>query len=182
MIKEGIYYGGMFICVGSTSLLLINYLYPNTTKNLFYNSVKAFHYIKREFKKKFNNYNYENIPMTQIIKSTPKKYNKYLGYKVSDDTTHECDAPDDYFKNEKFDLMIVIHKNEFENQEYYRILSEKDKLKKCKFDKSTPLFLQVEIEQFGKRTSIHEYLKSFYLDGNKILSKTFLEWYLKKFS
>ena len=43
------------------------------------------------------------------------------------------------------------------------------------------MFLQVEIEQLGERKSIHEFLKPFYLDGNVILSKTFLEWYLKKF-
>ena len=43
------------------------------------------------------------------------------------------------------------------------------------------IFCFVEIEQFGKRISIHEHLCNFYLDKNVILSKTFLEWYLKKF-
>jgi len=39
-------------------------------------------------------------------------------------------------------------------------------------------FLQVELEQNGKKKEIHEYLHYFYLDGNKILDKAFLKWYM----
>ena len=41
---------------------------------------------------------------------------------------------------------------------------EKNDIENCKFDKEEPLFLQVEIEQFGKRISIHEHLCNFYLE------------------
>ena len=39
-------------------------------------------------------------------------------------------------------------------------------------------FLQVELEQNGEKKEIHEYLHYFYLDGNKILDKAFLKWYM----
>ena len=42
-------------------------------------------------------------------------------------------------------------------------------------------FLQIEIEQGGKNTDIQENLDFFFLEKNKILDKTFLEWYLKFF-
>jgi hypothetical protein len=180
MLKDVVYYGGIMFCMGSTGFFFINYLYPNTTKRILFNSVKVYHYIKREINNTFQSLEYDSIPMTELTKEK-REYNTYLGYKVCDDTTHECNNRSDYFNNEIFDLMIVIHKNEFENEEYYRILSEKNDIEKCEFKKSSPLFLQVEIEQLGERKSIHEFLKPFYLDGNVILSKTFLEWYLKKF-
>lgn len=184
MIKETIYYGGIFICLGSTGFCFMHYLCPDSTHKLIYNGVKTLHYIKREVNNIFSSFNYDIIPMVEMREK--KKYNTYLGYKIDDDTTHKCETPDDYFNNENFDLMIVIHKNEFEDEEYYRILSkkndiEKNDIEKYEFNKSAPLFLQVELEQYKERTSIHEFLKPFYLEGNVILSKNFLEWYLKKF-
>ena len=39
----------------------------------------------------------------------------------------------------------------------------------------------MEIEQFGKRTSIHNFLEPFYVNNNKILDEVFLKWYLQHF-
>ena len=180
-MNDFIYYSGLTLGLSSVGFILINYFNPPLAKKIIYNSVKGYHYCNYKFKKSLELLEYENIPMK--LKTTSKKevQNTYLGYKVCDDTTHKCNDPDNYhFRNENFDLMIVIHKN-LNDEEYYRVLSEKNDIENCKFDKGEPLFLQVEIEQFGKRTSIHEHLFNFYLDKNVILSKTFLEWYMKKF-
>jgi hypothetical protein len=40
-------------------------------------------------------------------------------------------------------------------------------------------FMQVELEQNGKIIDIHKHLDPFYIEGNHILSKAFLQWYLK---
>jgi len=40
-------------------------------------------------------------------------------------------------------------------------------------------FVQVELEQDGKIIDIHKHLDSFYIEGNHILSKSFLQWYLQ---
>ena len=39
-------------------------------------------------------------------------------------------------------------------------------------------FVQIELEQNGKIIDIHKHLDHFYLKGNKLLTKTFLKWYL----
>ena len=39
-------------------------------------------------------------------------------------------------------------------------------------------FIQVELEQNGKIIEIHKFLKEHYFEGNKILDKHFLQWYI----
>uniref|UniRef100_A0A6C0C434 Uncharacterized protein n=1 Tax=viral metagenome TaxID=1070528 RepID=A0A6C0C434_9ZZZZ len=176
------YYTSITLCLGSLSFCAINIFNPPLAKNIIYNTIKGYHYCNYKFKTYLKLLEYENIPMELKNNIEMKKHTKtYIGYKSSDDTTHKCNDPNNYhFQNENFDLMIVIHKN-VNDEEFYRILSEKNDVETCDFDKGEVLFLQVEIEQFGKRTSIHEYLSKFYLDKNIILGKPFLEWYLKKF-
>lgn len=42
-------------------------------------------------------------------------------------------------------------------------------------------FLQIELEQNGKKMEIHEHLDYFFLKDNKILDKQFLKWYMNYF-
>ncbi|MEE9573462.1 MAG: hypothetical protein V3W20_10470 [Candidatus Neomarinimicrobiota bacterium] len=46
------------------------------------------------------------------------------------------------------------------------------------FIKSEKPFIQVELEQNGETLEIHKYLKEHYYEGNKILDRDFLLWYM----
>lgn len=179
MFRELIYYSSVFTLSGFLGYQILNYLNPSLTGSILYNSVKTYHYCRRELDKALDKYNYDTIK--DVKKEVElKPVNTYVGYKVVDDTTHTCtDVKNNYLNTENFDLMIVIH-DDNENK-YYKILSEKNDLENCSFRSGKPIFLQVEIEQYGKRISIHEHLKNFYLEHNTILDKVFLEWYLKQF-
>lgn len=50
------------------------------------------------------------------------------------------------------------------------------------FTKVEKPFIQVELEQNGKITEIHKFLKEHYFEGNKILDKNFLQWYLRYYN
>jgi len=53
--------------------------------------------------------------------------------------------------------------------------TDKDTLE---FIKSEKPFIQVEMEQNGKTFEIHKFLKEHYYEGNKILDRDFLQWYM----
>lgn len=46
------------------------------------------------------------------------------------------------------------------------------------FIKSEKPFIQVELEQDGETMEIHKFLKPHYYQGNKILDKDFMKWYM----
>jgi len=50
------------------------------------------------------------------------------------------------------------------------------------FTKIDKPFIQVELEQNNKTFEIHKFLKEHYFEGNKILDKEFLQWYLPYYS
>ena len=50
------------------------------------------------------------------------------------------------------------------------------------FTKTDKPFIQVELEQNNKTFEIHKFLKEHYFEGNKILDKGFLQWYLSYYS
>ena len=77
--------------------------------------------------------------------------------------------------------MIIINKDEEDNNDYYKRIDDKKELVNYNIEKLENIFLQVELEQNDTRIPIHGNLKQFYLKGNKILDKNFLLWYLKKF-
>lgn len=77
---------------------------------------------------------------------------------------------------------IIFIRNTICHEEYYKRTlapSNKDSYSDVFFEKP---FIQVEyIEEGGDVYDIHKYLTSFYINGNMILDRVFLEWYLSYF-
>lgn len=77
---------------------------------------------------------------------------------------------------------IIFIRNTIGDAEYYKRTlapSKKDSYSDVFFEKP---FIQVEyIEEGGEVYDIHKYLTSFYVNGNAILDRVFLEWYLSYF-
>jgi hypothetical protein len=179
MFREFFYYGSMLTISTFLGYKFLKFVNPDFAGEVLYNSVKSYHYCKQQINHIRDRYDYDAIKdFKKEVEMKP--INKYIGYKLKDDTSHTCtDIKNEYFNSEEFDLMIIEH--DVKNERYYKILSEKSDLENCSFKLGKPIFLQVEIEQYGKRISIHENLLYFYMEHNVILSKIFLEWYMKKF-
>ena len=83
--------------------------------------------------------------------------------------------------HEKVDLLILKNLNSSEKQ--YKVFNSYKDLQydTNEWKRIENPFVQVELEQKGQDPiSIHNNLAPFYIKGNKILDKTFLTWYLKK--
>jgi hypothetical protein len=178
MLSDYIYYGGIGLIGMAGSFGILSIINPDLGKRIFWNTIKGYHYIKFNYNKVKKGY--DNINMTSLKEQELPKMT-YMGYKIKDGTTFKCKKLKEWYEyNDKFDLEIVIHKDD-DDTEYYKIINEKNTIENDKFEKCEPIFIQVEIEQNGERTSIHENLKPFYLNFNMILDKKFLKWYLEKF-
>ena len=153
---------------------------PDTTRcagiTISWEALKLYHGLKLNYSKRFIKKEKKDEE-----KKLEEKKDIFMGYNISDDTTYKSeDFNESYLKDNDFDIMIVIQKDE-EDKELYKRINDKSELNNYSFDKGDRIFLQVELEQGGDRISIHNNLEEFYLDKNKILDKVFLEWYLKKF-
>ena len=77
---------------------------------------------------------------------------------------------------------IIFIRNTIGGEEYYKRTlapSNKDSYSDVFFEKP---FIQIEyIGEGGEIYDIHKYLTSFYVNGNAILDRVFLEWYLSYF-
>mgnify|MGYP001162146875 FL=1 len=94
-------------------------------------------------------------------------------------TTEELDN-NRYIEDENFNMMMLVKKEE--DTKLYKRIHEKGEISsEVTFEKVTKPFLSVEIEQNNSRVAIHDELKSFYINGNMLLDKVFLEWYLGEF-
>ena len=94
-------------------------------------------------------------------------------------TTEELDN-NRYIEDENFNMMMLVKKEE--DTKLYKRIHEKGEISsEVTFEKVTKPFLSVEIEQNNSRVAIHDELKSFYINGNMLLDKVFLEWYLEEF-
>lgn len=177
MLSEFIYYGGISLIGIASTVGIISIINPDLGKCMFWNTIKGYHYMKLKYhkvKKGYDDINMLSLKEQELPETT------YMGYKIKDGTTFKCKKLKDWYEyNEDFDLEIVIHKDD--NMEYYKIINGKNNIENDEFEKCEPIFIQVEIEQNGERTSIHEKLKPFYLNFNMILDKKFLKWYLEKF-
>ena len=119
-------------------------------------------------------------PTNTIVKKTT-----FIGYKTSDSTTYTSNnvENDSYFKDETFDVMLIQKETE-EGEILYKRVEDKLEvdLDNCSFNKVDKPFLQVEIEvTTNERTAIHKNLSGFYIQGNKLLDKSFLKWYMSEF-
>ena len=85
-----------------------------------------------------------------------------------------------YIEDENFNMMMLV-KKEGESNLYKRIHEKGEISNEAKFEKVTKPFLSVEVEQNNNRVAIHDQLKSFYINGNMLLDKVFLQWYLEEF-
>lgn len=94
-------------------------------------------------------------------------------------TTEELDN-NRYIEDENFNMMMLVKKAD--NSKLYKRIHEKGEISsEAVFEKVSKPFLSVEVEQNNGRVAIHDQLKSFYINGNMLLDKVFLKWYLAEF-
>ena len=82
-------------------------------------------------------------------------------------------------KTHTTDLELVVTK--INNKNYYKTVDSSESLPITEFLPLEKQFIQVEIEQNNQKQCIHEYLDSFYLVNNKLFTKAWLKWYMKRF-
>ena len=82
-------------------------------------------------------------------------------------------------KKHTTDLELVVTK--INNKRYYKTINSSESLPITEFLPLEKQFIQVEIEQNNKKQCIHEYLDRFYLVNNKLFTKAWLKWYMKRF-
>lgn len=105
----------------------------------------------------------------------------FLGYN-NDGSTYTTDELENnsYIDDETFSMMMLVKKDE--EQELYKRIHEKGEISsEVLFEKVSKPFLSVEVEQNNNRIAIHDQLKGFYINGNMLLDKVFLKWYLEEF-
>ena len=82
-------------------------------------------------------------------------------------------------------ILIAIDKfydKNIENDKVYkRILDKNEISENVKIEKIVKPFIQIELCQNENKTSIHKHLENFYVEDNKLLDKTFMNWYVKTF-
>ena len=89
------------------------------------------------------------------------------------------DIREEIKKTHTTDLELVVTK--INNKNYFKTVDSSDSLPITEFLPLEKQFIQVEIEQNGTKQCIHEYLDSFYLVNNKLFTKAWLKWYMKRF-
>ena len=140
------------------------------------------------------NTNLDNINKNIILNTKSETDFEFVGLKLEDHKFKKycCYIPlasnSNIFETD-FDLMFI---KKTENKEkYYKRIENKSELKEFNKQEATfkqfeKPFLQIEliqedIEGGTSRTSIHKFLDNFYFEGNKLLDKIFLQWYLSTF-
>ena len=94
-------------------------------------------------------------------------------------TTYQLEN-NSYIDDEDFSMMMLVKKDE--EQDLYKRIHEKGEISnELLFEKVSKPFLSVEVEQNNNRIAIHDQLKGFYINGNMLLDKVFLKWYLEEF-
>uniref|UniRef100_A0A6C0EM71 Uncharacterized protein n=1 Tax=viral metagenome TaxID=1070528 RepID=A0A6C0EM71_9ZZZZ len=89
--------------------------------------------------------------------------------------------PDEWWNDSKNNIDLLIFKKSLGDSIKYKIFNTHKELMKSDnvWDTLEKQFVQVELEQNGAVIDIHKHLDPFYTVGNRILSKSFLKWYLK---
>ena len=110
-----------------------------------------------------------------------EKLVSFLGYNNDGSvyTTYELEN-NSYIDDEDFSMMMLVKKDK--EQDLYKRIHEKGEISsELLFEKVSKPFLSVEVEQNNNRIAIHDQLKGFYINGNMLLDKVFLKWYLEEF-
>ena len=168
------------------------YLYDESTataimEDFSWSAVRAYHrvnmetnnlrrYLENEFVEEKNSDKEESDEEIE-----EEKLVQFMGY-TNDGSVYTSDELENnqYIDDESFDMMMLI-KKENENSLYKRIHQKGEISSEVEFEKVDKPFLSVEVEQNNNRIAIHDNLKSFYINGNMLLDKTFLKWYLEEF-
>ena len=168
------------------------YLYDESTataimEDFSWSAVRAYHrvnmetnnlrrYLENEFVEEKNSDKEESDEEIE-----EEKLVQFMGY-TNDGSVYTSDELENnqYIDDESFDMMMLI-KKENEGSLYKRIHQKGEISSEVEFEKVAKPFLSVEVEQNNNRIAIHDNLKSFYINGNMLLDKTFLKWYLEEF-
>lgn len=170
------------------------YLYDEQTataimEDFSWSAVRAYHrvnmetnnlrrYLENEFSEGKNSDVEED---DESIIDEEEKLVSFLGYNNDGSryTTDELEN-NEYIDDENFSMMMLVKKDE--EQELYKRIHEKSEISsEVVFEKVSKPFLSVEVEQNNNRIAIHDQLKGFYINGNMLLDKVFLKWYLEEF-
>ena len=169
------------ICLGGSSILYIcdRDLFDEISMTVSWETVKLYHKIQHTINNNIVKKN-DDIIKENIVKKNEKK-NIFIGFNKNDETIFKTEnLNDSYIKNSNFDLMMMLTENNEENKTYIKTLMDKNNYS-YEIEPTDKLFLQVEIEQYDSRNSIHKYLEPFYVRDNKILDEVFLKWYVKEY-
>ena len=168
------------------------YLYDESTasaimEDFSWSAVRAYHrvnmetnnlrrYLENEFVEEKNSDKEESDEEIE-----EERLVQFMGY-TNDGSVYTSDELENnqYIDDESFDMMMLI-KKENEDSLYKRIHQKGEISSEVEFEKVAKPFLSVEVEQNNNRIAIHDNLKSFYINGNMLLDKTFLKWYLEEF-
>ena len=188
-----LYYLAGVSVVGSIGFGLL-YLYDERTatsiiEDFSWSAVRAYHrvnmetnnlrrYLENEFSEG------KNSDVEDEDESAPEDEEKlvsFMGYNNDGSvyTTYQLEN-NSYIDDENFNMMMLVKKDE--EQDLYKRIHEKGEISnELLFEKVSKPFLSVEVEQNNNRIAIHEKLKGFYINGNMLLDKVFLKWYLEEF-
>jgi len=188
---EMLYYLAGVSVVGTIGFGLF-YLYDESTataimEDFSWSAVRAYHrvnmetnnlrrYLENEFVEEKNSDKEESDEEIE-----EEKLVQFMGY-TNDGSVYTSDELENnqYIDDESFDMMMLI-KKENEDSLYKRIHQKGEISSEVEFEKVAKPFLSVEVEQNNNRIAIHDNLKSFYINGNMLLDKIFLKWYLEEF-
>jgi hypothetical protein len=190
---EMLYYLAGVSVVGTIGFGLF-YLYDESTataiiEDFSWSAVRAYHrvnmetnnlrrHLETEF---FEGKNSDVEEDDESISEDEEKLVSFLGYN-NDGSVYTTDELENnsYIDDEDFSMMMLVKKDEEQN--LYKRIHEKGEISsELLFEKVTKPFLSVEVEQNNNRISIHDQLKGFYINGNMLLDKLFLKWYLEEF-
>lgn len=168
------------ICLGGGGVLYIcdKELFDEITISISWESVKLYHIVENEI----NNALKQPKLCDKISNKKISKTDLFIGYNKNDESVFKTrDYADLYIKDNNFDLMIIKNEKNDKNATYCKVILDKENINSYEIEDAGKIFLQVEIEQYDSRISIHSYLVPFYLKDNKILDETFLKWYLNEY-
>lgn len=187
---EVLYYLAGVSVVGSIGFGLF-YLYDEKTattimEDFSWSAVRTYHrvnmetnnlrrYLENEFMEE------KNSDKEESDDEEEEKLIQFMGY-TNDGSVYTSDELENnnYIDDEDFDMMMLI-KRENGGSLYKRIHQKGEVSSEIEFEKVIKPFLSVEVEQNNNRIAIHDNLKSFYINGNVLLDKIFLKWYLEEF-
>jgi hypothetical protein len=187
---EVLYYLAGVSVVGSIGFGLF-YLYDEKTattimEDFSWSAVRTYHrvnmetnnlrrYLENEFVEE------KNSDKEESDEEEEEKLIQFMGY-TNDGSVYTSDELENnnYIDDEDFDMMMLI-KSENGESLYKRIHQKGEVSSEIEFEKVIKPFLSVEVEQNNNRIAIHDNLKSFYINGNVLLDKIFLKWYLEEF-